>query len=132
MVFSENTNILRLGLLDHVLDLCESSVCIASSCFGSIRCFNSLSYLDAVCFKKQQTGRSDYSFHSYMELCQFVYCLLSRSRKVSSLPDLNSWEAYMDVSKKASFDSVSSAEFLQKYDFASTMRQFKGGESADS
>ena len=90
MVYSENTNILRFRLFDHVLDLCESSVYIASSCFGSIRCCYSLLYLDAVCFKKQQTGRSDYSFHSYMELCQFVYCLLSRSGKVSSLPDFNS------------------------------------------
>ena len=97
--------------------------------FGSIRCFCSLSYLDAVCFKKQQTGRSDYGFHSYMELCQFIYCLLSRSRKVSSLPDLNSWDAYMDISKIASFDS--SAEFLQNYDFGSTVRQFKGGEGPD-
>ena len=131
MVFSENTNILRLGLLDHVLDLCESSVCIASSLFGSIRCCYSLSYLDAVCFKKQQTGRSDYSIHSYMELCQFIFCLLSRSRKVSSLPDSNSWETYMDVSKIAFFDSVSSADVLRNYDFGSTVRQFKGGEGPD-
>ena len=131
MVYSENTNILRLGLLDHVLALCESSVCIASFCFGSIRCCYSSPYLDAVCFTKQQTGRSDYSFHSYMELCQFVYCLLSRSCKVPSLPDLNSWEAFMDVSKIASFDSVSSAEFLQNYDFGSTVCQFKGGKGPD-
>ena len=131
MVYSENTNILRLELLGHVLDLCESSVRIVSSCFGVIGWYYLLSCLDAVCFKKQQTGGSDYSFHSYMELCQFVYCLLSRSRKVSSLPDLNSWEAYMDVSRIAFFDSVPLAEFLQNYDFGSTVRQFKGGEGPE-
>ena len=109
MVYSENTNLLRLGLLGHALDLCESSVRIVSSCFGVIGWYYLLSCLDAVCFEKQQTGRSDYSFHSYMELCQFVYCLLPRSRKVSSLPDLNSWEAYLRI---AFFDSVPLAEFL--------------------
>ena len=37
----------------------------------------------------------------------------------------------MDVSKVASLDSVSSADFLRNYEFGSTVRQFKGGEGPD-
>ena len=36
-------------------------------------------------FKKQVSNRPDYCFHYYFELCQFLYCLLSRSQKLSSL-----------------------------------------------
>ena len=52
--------------------------------------------VDAVSFKKQYAGRSDSGFHFYMELSQFIYGLLSRSRKSASLPPLNSW---MDVGR---------------------------------
>ena len=66
-----------------------------------------------------------------MKLCQFVYCLLSRSRKVSSLPEPNLWDTYMDSSQAACFDLVASADFLQDYDFGLTLRQFKGGEDPE-
>ena len=83
--------------------------------------------LDAVTFVKQQTGRSDYSFHSYMELCSFIYCLLSRSRKVSILPELNAWDEYMDPAKIASFELVETWEFLRNHDFGETLENAKGG-----
>ena len=87
--------------------------------------------LDAVCFKKQQQRRADYGFHAYMELCQLVDCLLSRSRRVSSLPNVNAWEEYMDVSKLSQYDAIPTAEFLQTYDFGAMLREFKGGEGRD-
>ena len=93
--------------------------------------FTSLLCLEAVTFVKQQTVRGDYSFHSYMELCSFIYCLLSRSRKVSSLPELNAWEEYMDCTKIVSFEQVEMSDFLQNYEFGETLTDAKGGESRE-
>ena len=73
--------------------------------------------LDASSFKKQTTKRADYGFHHYFELCQFVYCLLSRSRKVSSLPPLEAWESFMDVSKLDAFEEADMDSFLVLHDF---------------
>ena len=86
---------------------------------------------DAVSFKKRSAGRSDYGFHFYMELSQFDYGLLSRSRKSASLPSLNSWDDYMDSTKVADLDRVSSDDFLANYEFGATLRSFKGGESRE-
>ena len=66
-----------------------------------------------------------------MELSQFVYGLLSRSRKSASLPPLNSWDDYMDSAKVADLDRVSSDDFLANYEFGATLRSFKGGESRE-
>ena len=73
--------------------------------------------LDHCTFRKQQSRRVDYAFHAYSEVSQFVYCLLSRSRKLSSLPPLDEWESYMDSSKLDSFEKVSSDDFLNNYEF---------------
>ena len=66
---------------------------------------------------------SDYGFHHHFELCQFVYCLLSRGRKLSALPPLNSWESYMDPMKAAEFEKVPTDEFLQDHEFGALLRQ---------
>ena len=66
-----------------------------------------------------------------MELCQLVYCLLSRSRRVSSLPNINAWEEYMDVSKLFQYDEIPTAEFLQNFDFGAMLREFKESEGRD-
>ena len=87
--------------------------------------------LDAVSFKKRCAGRADHGFPFYMELSQFVYRLLSRSRKSTSLPLLNSWQDYMDSSKVADFEKISSDDFPMNYEFGNTLRSFKGGESRE-
>ena len=66
-----------------------------------------------------------------MELSQFIYGLLSRSRKSSSLPPLNSWEHYMDVSKVADIENLSCDDFLLNYEFGSVLRGIKGGEARE-
>ena len=66
-----------------------------------------------------------------MELSSLVYCLLSRSRNVSSLPDLNAWEKYMDVSKLTAFEKINVASFLQNYEFGEVLRKAKGGEARE-
>ena len=85
--------------------------------------------LDAVTFVKQQTGRSDYSFHNYMEMCSFIYCLLTRIRKVSSLPELNEWDEYVDPAKMASFELVETSDFLRNHDFGKTLKNAKRSEA---
>ena len=88
-------------------------------------------YLDSCTFKKQRARRGDYTFHCYSELCQFVYCLLTRSRKVSSLPEMNSWEDYMDSEKIASFPKTSDATFLCNFEFGEVLRQRNTSEVKD-
>ena len=66
-----------------------------------------------------------------MKLCSLVYCLLSRSRNVSSLPDLNAWEEYMDVSKLTAFETISVSSFLQNYEFGEVLRKAEGGEARE-
>ena len=84
--------------------------------------------LDRCTFKKQLSGRVDYGFHCYMEICQFVYCLLSRTRVLSSLPELNDWAAYMDSEKIASFKKVDTADFLLSYEFGEEFQRGTTGE----
>ena len=93
--------------------------------------FASCCVADAVPFKKRCAGRSDYGFHFYMELSQFVYGLLSRSRKSASLPPLNSWEDYMDVSKVAYMEKLSCDDLLMNYEFGSVLWGIRGGEARE-
>ena len=81
--------------------------------------------LDTCTFKKQLSCRADYSFHSYMEVCQFVSCLLPRSRRISSLPCLNLWEEYMDPQRLESFECIDAADFLRSHDFDVVLRRHK-------
>ena len=84
--------------------------------------------LERCTFKKQLTGRADYGFHCYMEICQFVYCLLSRTRVLSSLPELNDWAAYMDTEKVASFKKIDTADFLLNHEFGVELQRGTTGE----
>ena len=81
--------------------------------------------LDVVSFEKQRVGRSDYGFHSYMGLSQFVYGLLSQSCKNRALPLLNLLDKYMDVSKIANFKKVSTSKFEAIYPLGDTLRDVK-------
>ena len=47
-----------------------------------------------------------------MEICQFVYCLLARTRQLSGLPDHHDWEAYMGTSKIEDFNKIDTVDFL--------------------
>ena len=93
--------------------------------------YSRLLCLDHCTFVKQKAGRSDYAFHAYSEVCQFVYCLLIRSRKVSSLPALNDWESYMEPSKLQAFEKVSTDDFLQNYEFGAELHRSNTGEARE-
>ena len=66
-----------------------------------------------------------------MELCSLVYCLLSRSRNVSSLPDLDACEEHMDPSKLAAFEKINVTSFLRKYEIGEVLKGSKGGEKRE-
>ena len=86
------------------------TLAVVSCCYGvSVVC---KCCLDCCNFKKQISRLEVFGFHCYMEICQFVCCLLSRTRHLSDLPEMHDWEAYMDMSKIESFKKIDAADFL--------------------
>ena len=63
-----------------------------------------------------------------MEVCQFVYCLLSRTRVLADLPELNDWAAYMDPEKIKAFKKIDTADFLLNYEFGEELQRGTTGE----
>ena len=61
-----------------------------------------------------------------MEICQLLYCLLSRTRQISGL--LREWEAYLDVSKIEAFKKIDTADILLSHDFGEELQRGKTGE----
>ena len=79
-------------------------------------------------FPKLQQQRSDYGFHGYGELCDFVYCLLLKTRRTESLPTLNEWEKFMSEEKVAEFPSIAMETFLLASDFG---RELLAGKTSE-
>ena len=84
--------------------------------------------LDYFNFERLRQCRRDYGFHGYGEVCNFVYCLLMRTRKLSDLPGIHEWESYMDISKLSYFNAISMEEFLMDSDFGRELVTVKTGE----
>ena len=82
-------------------------------------------------FKKQLSGRTDYGFHSYGELSEFVYCLLTQTRRVADMPVLSDWDAYMDSSKVAVLGKIYVKDFLANHPFGDALRRANTGEVRD-
>ena len=79
-------------------------------------------------FEKLQQARPDYVFHSYGEICNFIYCLLLKTRVDADLPGIHEWEAYMDVSKLESFRSLPIEDFLVNYPYGKELAAGKTSE----
>ena len=79
-------------------------------------------------FEKLQQGRTDYGFHSYGEFCNFIYCLLLKTRSSTYLPGIHEWESYMDLSKLDSFGALPIEECLVNYAFG---KEFAAGKTSD-
>ena len=79
-------------------------------------------------FTKLRQSRRDYSFHSYGELCNFVYCLLLKTRAVGTLPGIHEWEKYMSAEAISSFPVVAPDAFLANDDFGKTLMVRTTGE----
>ena len=75
--------------------------------------------------------RVDYDFHCYGEVCNFVYCLFLKSKKVSRLSGIYDWEGYrsreeIECSKKEPIET-----FLVNYDFGKELLYGKTSEIDD-
>ena len=74
-------------------------------------------------------ARKDYAFHGYGELCNFIYCLLMKTRVTSKLPGIIEWEKYMDVKKLSRFPVAPMlGEFLKNYEFGKMLAAGKTSE----
>ena len=76
-------------------------------------------------FKKKAQRRDDYGFHCYSELFHFVYCLLSKTRAVSSLPSIHQWDAYMSVEPVKKMATIPHGLFLVNRPFGEELLQAK-------
>ena len=91
--------------------------------YGAVLTF--LDVLVVINFGKMEKGRSDYAFHCYGEMCNFVYCLLLKTRVSTSLPGIHEWEEYMDVEKVKAFPSIPDDEFLENYELGRLLNEKK-------
>ena len=89
---------------------------------------NSVFVADYFNFEKLRQDRRDYAFHGYGEVCNFVYCLLMRTRKLSDLPGIHEWESYMDSSKLSGFGEIAMEDFLMDCDFGRELAAIKTSE----
>ena len=54
---------------------------------------------------------ADQGYHAFGELARFVYCLLQKIKKASSLPLVEQWEVYV-VPKPSRFPAIDDKNFL--------------------
>ena len=72
--------------------------------------------------------QADYAFRAYGEFCNFVYCLLLKTRSTSSLPEIHAWECYMDAVKVRDFAVVPCDSFLSNHDLG---QQLSAGKTKE-
>ena len=69
--------------------------------------------------------RDDYGFHCYSELCHFVYCLLSKTRADSSLPNNHEWDMYMGAEPVKKMVAIPDDLFLINHPFGEELSHAK-------
>ena len=55
---------------------------------------------------------ADQGYHAFGELARFIYCLLQKIKKTSSLPIIERWEEYV-VSNQSRFAPIDDKHFLE-------------------
>ena len=141
------------GLLKVILDTCECSLFELMDCFlivvdclfvRIIGCsFNFfeywsrtvlLLYTNMVCVlvhnncPKLRHGQAVYAFCAYGEFCNFVYCLLLKTRSTSGLPEIHACESYMEIVKIRDFAVVPCDSFLASHDLG---KQLSAGKTKE-
>ena len=101
-------------LVSVILSVVPSAICYLNFDFCQMEICNCL-VLVFIKFEKLQQCRADYGFHGYGE--HFVYCLLIKTRDISSLPAIHDWEENMDVEKVAEFPPAPIESFHENCDF---------------
>ena len=79
-------------------------------------------------FPKFCEGRVEYCFHGYGEICNFVFCLLMKTKTLSSLPGITAWEEFMSVSQVSEFPSIPLKSFLVSDGYG---RELPNGKTGD-
>ena len=59
----------------------------------------------------QSSTAADQGYHAFGELARFVYCLLQKIKKASSLPLVEQWEEYM-VANHSRFPAIDDKNFI--------------------
>ena len=77
---------------------------------------------------KLRQGQADYAFRAFGEFCNFVYCLLLKTRSTSGLPEIHAWESYTDIVKIRVFVVVPCDSFLANHDLG---KQLSTGKTKD-
>ena len=77
---------------------------------------------------KLRQDQADYAFRAYGEFCNFVYCLLLKTRSTSGLPEIHAWESYMDIVKIRDFAVVPCDSFLDSHDLG---KQLSAGKTKE-
>ena len=72
--------------------------------------------------------RDDYDFCCYEEICNFVYCLMLKTRSTDGLPGIHEWESYMSMEKIASFLAISADVFLVNFELGQELLSGKTSE----
>ena len=118
--------------ISGIWDCCLLLICFVLVVFFLVLTFFlivcSCFVLDYINFGKLRQCRSDNAFHGYGEVCNFVYCLLMRTHKLSDLPGIYERESYMDTSKLSAFGVIAVEEFLMDCDFGRDLAATKTGE----
>ena len=73
-------------------------------------------------------NRSDHAFHCYGELRNCVYWLLLKTREMESLPDIDEWDEYRDLSKLRPFPVVTAESFFVNCELGKELSEGKTSE----
>ena len=87
--------------------------------------------IDCCTFKKQLSRRDDHCFHCFFYLCAFSCCLLSRTRKWSSLPEMNDWDSYMNPDELSGRERIDTETFRLACDFGKELQRGATNEVGD-
>ena len=82
-------------------------------------------------FEKLFQGRAGYDFQGYGELCNFMYCLLLKTKDIAAFTGLMDWEEYMAVPKIIALPNASMDTFLMNCDYGKILAGGKASEVKD-
>ena len=68
-------------------------------------------YVSAANYFVHSSTAADQGYHAFGELARFVYCLLQKIEKASSLPLVEQWEEYV-VPNHSRFPAIDEKDFL--------------------
>ena len=65
---------------------------------------------------------SDYGYHTFSELARFIYCLLQKIKRGTSLPLVEQWDEYV-LEHQSKFPPIADGEFLARTRVLATLKK---------